>query len=66
MKKEFMCKPEKVNEVWPGELELFSWQDFVTAMLSPLVVVTTYKVNGKENACLSSRTNFVGDQGEFI
>jgi len=29
-------------------------------------LVTTYKSNGKENACLQSWSTFVGDSGEFI
>lgn len=66
MKKEFSSKPEKFSEVWPGEFISFSWQDFITAIPSPLFVITTYKSNGKENACLQSWSTFVGDNGEFI
>lgn len=66
MKKEFTSKPEKIQEEWPGELATFSWQDFVTAIPSPLFLITTYKSNGKENACLQSWSTFVGDSGEFI
>ncbi len=51
MKKEFFTKPEAITEQWPGELAAFSWQDFVTAIPSPLFVVTGYKSNGKENPC---------------
>ena len=66
MKKEFTRKPEKITEAWPGELASFSWQDFVTAIPSPLFLITTYKSNGKENACLQSWSTFIGDSGEFI
>lgn len=66
MKKEFTTKPEKLIEYWPGEMSAFSWQDFVTAIPAPLFVVTTYKTNGKENACLQSWSTFIGDSGEFI
>lgn len=66
MKKEFTSKPEKITEMWPGELDAFSWQDFVTAIPSPLFLITTYKSNGKENACLQSWSTFIGDSGEFI
>jgi Conserved protein/domain typically associated with flavoprotein oxygenases, DIM6/NTAB family len=66
MKKEFTTKPEKIVEGWPGELSAFSWQDFVTAIPSPLFLITTYKSNGKENACLQSWSTFIGDSGEFI
>jgi len=66
MKKEFPKKPETFLEIWPGEFETFAWQDFLTAIPSPLFVITTYKGNGKENACLQSWSTFVGDAGEFI
>ena len=41
-------------------------KEFVTAIPSTLFLVTTYKDNGKENACLQSWSTFVGDGGEFI
>lgn len=66
MKKEFFSKPDGIIEHWPGELSSFSWQDFVTAIPSPLFVVTSWKSNGKENACLQSWSSFVGSSGEFI
>jgi flavin reductase (DIM6/NTAB) family NADH-FMN oxidoreductase RutF len=66
MKKEFGSIPVNLKEEWPGELSLFSWQDFVTAIPATLFLVTTYKDNGKENACLQSWSTFVGDAGEFI
>ena len=66
MKKEFFVKPEAITEVWPGELSMFSWQDFVTAIPSPLLVVTGYKSNGKENACLQSWATFVSGADGFV
>lgn len=66
MKKEISTKPEAIVEQWPGEMTSFSWQDFVTAIPSPLFLVTGWKSNGKENACLQSWSTFVGDSGEFI
>jgi flavin reductase (DIM6/NTAB) family NADH-FMN oxidoreductase RutF len=66
MKQEFATKPDTFKEIWPGEFTSFSWIDFLTAIPSPLFVVTTYKANGKENACLQSWSTFVGDKGEFI
>jgi flavin reductase (DIM6/NTAB) family NADH-FMN oxidoreductase RutF len=61
MKKEFSSIPESFKETWPGEFSLFSWQDFLTAIPSPIFVATSYKANGKENACLQSWSAFVGD-----
>ena len=43
----------------------FSWMDFVTAIPSPLFVVTTYKSNGKPNACLESWACFNGSTSGF-
>ena len=40
MKKEITAKPDKITESWPGELTVFSWHDFVTAIPSPLFLVT--------------------------
>lgn len=68
MKKEFDSRPPtfKKQYDWYDEIANFSWQDFLTAIPSPLFVVTGYKSNGKENACLQSWSTFVGDAGEFI
>ena len=37
-----------------------SWYDFVTAMPSLVYLVTGWKSNGKENACLQSWSTFAG------
>jgi flavin reductase (DIM6/NTAB) family NADH-FMN oxidoreductase RutF len=66
MKNEFGSMPINFQEEWEGEFSSFSWQDFVTAIPSTLFLVTTYKDNGRENACLQSWSTFVGDGGEFI
>lgn len=66
MKNEFNTKPDLFREEWPGELSSFAWHDFLTAIPSPIFLVTSYKENGKENACLQSWSTFVGDAGEFI
>jgi hypothetical protein len=66
MKQEFSTMPDTFKQTWPDEFTWFSWQDFLTAIPSPLFVVTTFKTNGKENACLQSWSTFVGDKGNFI
>ena len=66
VKIELSSKPEKIEEFWPEELIAFSWEDFVTAIPSPLFLISTYKSNGKENACLQSWSTFIGDSGVFI
>jgi flavin reductase (DIM6/NTAB) family NADH-FMN oxidoreductase RutF len=66
MKKEFFTKPEKITEKWPGELSMFAWEDFLTAIPSPIFIATTYKENGMPNACLQSWATFVGDKESFF
>ena len=36
----------------------FSWKEFVVTVPSPLFLVTTYKSNGKPNACMQSWATF--------
>ncbi len=60
MKKEF----EGFPEAFAGqELYGFSWLEFTAAVPSPLVVVTTYKSNGKPNAAMQSWCAFTGEEG---
>jgi flavin reductase (DIM6/NTAB) family NADH-FMN oxidoreductase RutF len=54
MKKEFFARPEKITEPW------CTWQGFLTGMPSLVFVVTGWKSNGKENACLQSWASFAG------
>ena len=61
MKTEFSARPEKMTEPW------CTWQGFLTAMPSLVFVVTGWKSNGKENACLQSWAAFAGGgKDEFV
>lgn len=62
MKKEIAIsdRPEKFTEQYFEAFGNMSWYDFVTAMPSLVFVVTGWKSNGKENACLHSWSTFVG------
>ncbi len=61
MKKKFSTRPDKITEPW------CTWQGFLTAMPSLVFVVTGWKSNGKENACLQSWSAFVGGgKDEFV
>ncbi len=61
MKIDFSARPEKMTEPW------CTWQGFLTAMPSLVFVVTGWKSNGKENACLQSWSTFVGGgNDEFV
>ena len=63
MKKEFSTVPDAIaKHPWLLSKEAggFSWCEFVTAMPSLVFVVTGWKSNGKENACLQSWSTFVG------
>lgn len=62
MKKEYSYTPEFMADM---ETYGFSWMDFVTAIPSPLFVVTSYKSNGKPNACLQSWACFNGCEKGF-
>ena len=64
---EFAARPEAISEKFCRDAGGFSWQDFVTAIPSPVFLVTGYKPNGRENACLQSWASFVGGgTDEFI
>ncbi len=67
MKRTFASKPEEVKPRWPGDLVSIesSWHDAVADIPTPLFVVTSWKSNGKENACLQSRAAFSASYGNF-
>lgn len=62
MKKEYTVIPPSMSEM---ETYGFSWMDFVTAIPAPLFLVTSYKSNGKPNACMQSWACFNGDPNGF-
>lgn len=62
MKKEFERCPETINE---AELYGFSWMENVLAIPSPLVLVTGYKPNGKQNATMQSWLTFTSENGFY-
>src|SRR5512143_11045 len=63
MKKEYAAVPPSMAAM---ETYGFSWMDFVTAIPSPLFVATTWKSNGKANACLQSWACFTGSKDGFF
>jgi flavin reductase (DIM6/NTAB) family NADH-FMN oxidoreductase RutF len=63
LKKEYSEKPPSMADM---ETYGFSWMGFVTAIPSPLFVVTSYKSNGKPNACLQSWACFNGEPDKFF
>ncbi|GHU11316.1 hypothetical protein FACS1894151_10980 [Spirochaetia bacterium] len=60
MKKEFSTRSEIFNEQYLEACGNMSWYDFVIGMPSLVFVVTGWKSNGKENACLQSWSTFAG------
>ena len=62
LKKEYPRIPQSMASM---ETYGFSWMDFVTAIPAPLFVVTSYKSNGKPNACLQSWACFSGSPNGF-
>ena len=63
MKKEYTAVPQSMADM---ETYGFSWMDFVTAIPAPLFVATTYKPDGKSNACLQSWACFSGGKDGFF
>jgi flavin reductase (DIM6/NTAB) family NADH-FMN oxidoreductase RutF len=59
MKKDFFTRPDAITEQRCKDYGGFSWYEFVTAIPEPVFVVTGWKSNGKENACLQSWSTFV-------
>ncbi len=55
MKNKYYSTPEEMRglESWG-----FSWLEFVTSISAPMFLVTTYKDNGKTNACMQFWTSF--------
>lgn len=62
MKKEFCKCPESIDE---KKLYGFSWENHVAAIPMPLMVVTSYKENGKTNAAMQSWAAFTSENGYY-
>lgn len=62
MKKEISIseRPERYTDEYLRCCGNMSWYDFVVGMPSLVFLVTGWKSNGKENACLQSWASFVG------
>ena len=60
MKKELSTRPESITEQYLKACGNMSWYDFVVGMPHLVFLVTGWKPNGKENACLQSWASFVG------
>lgn len=54
-------RPAYLEEAWPGKYTLFSWLEYATNIPYPIFLITTFKENGKPNACLHSWGCFGGD-----
>lgn len=53
-------RPKRFNEQYLAACGNLSWYDFVIGMPSLVFVVTGWKSNGKQNACLQSWSTFSG------
>jgi len=63
MKKEYPTLPDSMKNMTTYG---FSWMEFIAAIPAPLFVVTSYKSNGKPNACLQSWSSFTGEDNRFF
>ncbi len=62
MKKQYGSTPQSMKKM---EMYGFHWMEFVTQIPSPLCIVTSYKSNGKTNACMQSWITFTGGKNGF-
>jgi flavin reductase (DIM6/NTAB) family NADH-FMN oxidoreductase RutF len=58
-------RPSYVKAAWPGKYGMFSWLEYAVNIPYPAFLVTTYKENGKPNACFCSWGCFAGDEGGY-
>ena len=63
MKKTYNTVPESMKNM---EMYGFHWMEFVISVPSPLYIITSYKSNGKSNACMQSWTTFTGGKSGFF
>lgn len=62
MKHQYYTTPEAMKKL---ESFGFSWLEFVTSIPVPMFLITSYKSNGKSNACMQSWASFTtGDNGK--
>ena len=59
-------KPEAIEAEWEGQLDVFSWLEFVCAIPHVLFVVTTKKENGLANAAFQSWSSFTGEGEDYF
>jgi len=59
-------KPEFLKETWPGQYEVFSHFEYISAVPSILFIISTLKENGKPNACFHAWSAFAGDGGGYF
>lgn len=62
MKKEYFNIPDAMSKM---NTYGFHWMEFITAIPTPLFVVTSYKANGMPNACMQSWACFSGSPSGF-
>ncbi len=58
-------KPDNFVDRWPGEFEIFSHFEMALGIPHALFLITTFKENGKPNACFQSWSSFYGDCGGY-
>lgn len=59
-------KPDSIKAEWEGQLDMFSWLEFVCAIPQVLFVVTTEKENGQPNAAFQGWSSFTGESDEYF
>ncbi len=65
MKIECSKQPENYLEFYPGQHEIFSWMEYVSAIPQTMNIVTTFKKNKKANANLTAWSTYTGDRDGY-
>lgn len=60
-----IVQPDYLIEDWPNKYQVFSWLEYIITVPNPIMLVTTYKENGRPNANLHSWGYPVGDRGHY-
>ena len=63
MKKKYSECPASMRDM---EMHGFHWMEFVLSIPSPLLILTSYKSNGRTNACMQSWTTFTGGKKGYF
>lgn len=59
-------KPDNFKEDWDGQLNVFSWMAYISAIPHSIFLITTLKENGTPNASLQGWSSFSGEGNDYF